>query len=178
MLARAFHDDPAMAYLLPDPAPRPARLARLFAILFDSDAASGMRLITAGGEAMALWRAPGHAVSGAGAMFGAALPLLRVFGTALPRALRLSGAIEAHFPEQPFWYLHIAGCDHAHQGRGHGGAAVRAGLARAAGRLPAYLETANPANLGFYEGLGFAVTGEWRVAGDGPRFWSMLRPAG
>ena len=79
-------------------------------------------------------------------------------------------------PDAPFWHLHIAGCDPAAQGRGHAGATIRAGLARAAGRLPTYLETATERNLALYAGLGFAVTGEWRVRGD-LRFWSMLRPA-
>ena len=72
---------------------------------------------------------------------------------------------------------HIAGCDPAHQGKGLGGAAVRAGLERAAGRLPAYLETAKERNLAFYQRLGFRVTDEWSVPGGGPRFWSMLREA-
>ncbi len=40
--------------------------------------------------------------------------------------------------------------------------------------LPFYLETATERNLGFYQGLGFRVTDEWRVGRDGPLFWSML----
>ena len=97
-------------------------------------------------------------------------------GSATGRALAVGQAIEAHFPAEPFWYLHIAGCDPAAQGKGHGGAAIRAGLDRIAGSgLPAYLETANEKNLGFYRSLGFAVNSEWSVPKGGPRFWSMLR---
>ena len=80
-------------------------------------------------------------------------------------------------PQGDFWYLHIAGCDPAAQGRGFGRRALVAGLERAAGRTPCYLETATERNLGFYASVGFAVTDEWRVGRDGPRFWSMLRPA-
>jgi hypothetical protein len=44
MLARAFADDPAMAFIFPDPADRAKRLPRLFALLFDGDGPAGMRL--------------------------------------------------------------------------------------------------------------------------------------
>lgn len=178
MLARAFLNDPAIAFIWPDPARRARRSPRLFRLLFDGDAQAGMRLVTAGGEAAALWRGPGKAEIGTPWLLRRAVPLLNTFGPALGRALRLANAIDEHMPPQPFWYLHIAGCDPAHQGRGFGRAVIQSGLDRAAGRLPCYLETANPANLGFYQGLGFAVTGEWRVPGGGPLFWSMLRPPG
>lgn len=88
----------------------------------------------------------------------------------------MSAAIDAHFPAGDFWYLHVAGCDPAAQGKGHGGAAIRAGLDRiAASGLPAYLETATQQNVGFYRMLGFEVTSDWAVPRGGPRFWSMLR---
>jgi ribosomal protein S18 acetylase RimI-like enzyme len=177
MLARAFADDPAMTYIFPDPAQRARRMPRLFALLFDSDAAAGMRLVSGGGEAATLWRGPGQVHTSRTEMLRQALPMIATFGTALGRALRLSDAIGAHMPAGAFWYLHIAGCDPAYQGRGLGASVVRAGLARASGRTPCYLETATESNIGFYAGLGFAVTGEWRVSGGGPRFWSMLRPA-
>ncbi len=177
MLARAFADDPAMAFIFPDPAERAKRLPRLFALLFDDDA-GGMRLLTAGGEAATLWRGPGGATTGVFTMLRQAWPMWRALGFAVPRALAVSHAIGAHMPSGDFWYLHIAGCDPAAQGRGLGAAIVRAGLERGAGRLPAYLETATERNLGFYRALGFVVTAEWVVPGGGPRFWSMMRAAG
>lgn len=177
MLARAFHDDPVFSWLIPDDRRRARRLPQLFEMFFHSDGPAGMRLTTQGAEAATLWRAPGQAKSGRRETVRAVWPLVRVFGWHLPRAFAVSEAIEAHFPAEPFWYLHIAGCDPAHQGKGLGGAAVRAGLDRAAGRLPTYLETAKERNLPFYQRLGFAVTSEWRVPGGGPHFWSMLRPA-
>jgi ribosomal protein S18 acetylase RimI-like enzyme len=177
MLARAFRDDPAFAYILPDAADRAKRLPRIFALLFDSDGRVGMRLLTEGGDAATLWRGPGQAQVGWAEMLRHAVPLLTALGGATRRAMTVSDAIDAHMPAGHFWYLHIAGCDPAAQGRGLGRAALQAGLARAAGRLPCYLETATERNLGFYAAAGFAVTGEWRVGRGGPRFWSMLRPA-
>jgi ribosomal protein S18 acetylase RimI-like enzyme len=181
MLAHAFADDPAFAHIFPDPVVRARRLPRLFALLYDSDGRAGLRLLApddrAGGiAAAALWRAPGRASVGWGEMLRHAVPLLAALGAAAGRAMRVGNAIDAHQPAGAYWYLHVLGCDPAMQGRGLGGAVLRAGLARVAGRLPCYLETATEANLGFYAGLGFAVTAEWRVPGGGPRFWSMLRP--
>ena len=176
LLARAFQDDPAFSWIFPDPADRARRLPRLFGILFDSDAV-GMRLLTAAGEATTLWRPPGAIHTGRWEMVRRGPAMLWALGPALRRALTVADAIDAHMPDGDFWYLHIAGCDPAHQGRGYGAAAVRGGLTRAAGRLPAYLETATERNLAFYRGLGFHVTSEWAAPGGGPRFWSMLRPA-
>lgn len=178
LLTRAFTDDPAMAYIWPDPAARARGLPRLFRFLFDADAQAGMRLVSASGEAATFWRGPGRAKASRGELLRRLLPMLRAFGPTLGRALSLSDAIAAHMPAGDFWYLHIAGCDPAQQGKGLGRVVVQAGLDRAAGRLPCYLETATEWNLGFYQGLGFVVTAEWRVPKGGPTFWSMLRLPG
>ncbi len=178
MLARAFADDPAVGFIFPDRAERVKRLPRLFSLLFDEDS-HGLRLMTAGGEAATMWRAPGRNRTSRIDMLLQAWPMWLTFGSALGRAIAVSDAIDAHFPSGDYWYLHIAGCDPGSQGRGFGGAAVRSGLERVAGsRLPVHLETATERNLGFYRGLGFEGTGEWTVPKGGPRFWSMMRVAG
>jgi ribosomal protein S18 acetylase RimI-like enzyme len=81
-------------------------------------------------------------------------------------------------PRGRFWYLHIAGCDPAAQGKGLGGGAIRTGLDRFGRTEDCYLETATEGNIGIYNRLGFEVIDTWTVSGGGPRFWSMLRPAG
>jgi len=174
MLARAFADDPAMAYIFPDPADRAKRLPRLFALLFESDGPVGMRLVAAGVEGATLWRRPGRSKTGAWEMIRHAPGMVRALGGAIGRALNVANAIDAHHPSGDYWYLHIAGCDPQHQGKGIGGALIRDGLARAGG-LPCYLETATEKNLGLYRSLGFEVTGDWHVSRGGPRFWSMVR---
>ena len=174
-LARAFGDDPATSFIFPDPVLRAKRLPRLFALLFDEDV-TGMRLMTTGGEAATLWRGPGRIRTTRLDLLREAVPLLLTFGTALSRALAISDAIDAHLPQGDYWYLHIAGCEPAAQGKGFGGAAVRSGLERvAASGLPAYLETPLERNISFYQGLGFEVIADWAVPKDGPRFWSMWR---
>ena len=174
-LARAFADDPAMAWIMPDPQIRAARLPRLFALLVDDEFASGWALTSPQSEAVTLWRA-------SEAVHGSIWDLLRglpgfwsALGTNLPRGLAVSSAIDQHHPAgQAYDYLHFAGVDPAFQGRGWGGAAIRAGLARAAARgRPVYLETATPENIGLYVAMGFAVIEEWDVPRGGPHFWSM-----
>ena len=178
MLARAFADDPAISFIFPDPVERARRAPKLFALLFDTDGPRGIRLMTGGGEAATLWRSPGQAHTGVWEMLRSAVPMLGALGPAIARALRVSNAIDAHHPQGQYWYLHIAGCDPVHQGKGLGGAAIRAGLDRVVGDgLPTYLETPLEKNVGLYQSMGFDLTGEWRVPGGGPKFWSMLRPS-
>lgn len=176
MLARAFDVDPAMTYIFPDPADRTKRLPRLFALLFEDDGPVGMRLVTAGIEGATLWRGPGRSKTGMWEMIRHAPGMIYALGGAIGRALTVANAIDAHHPPGDFWYLHVAGCDPQHQGKGIGSALIRDGLARGGG-LPCYLETATERNLGLYRSLGFEVTDDWYVPKGGPRFWSMARPA-
>lgn len=180
-LAAAFADDPAMSWIFPDPADRRRRLPRLFRLIFAEDA-GGMRL--AGGvhpaetSAVTLWRGPESVEIGRLAWLRSAIPLLHALGFSTRRAMAAAEATAAHHPARPFWYLHFAAVDPAHQGLGLGSGSIRAGLSRIAGSgLPTYLETATERNLSIYQALGFEVTGEWDVPGGGPHFWSMLRAA-
>jgi GNAT superfamily N-acetyltransferase len=173
-LSAAFADDPAMRYLFPGDRQRRRHLPRLFAMLYDSDADRGMRLVSRDGAAATLWRAPGMADNEARFGWWQRMLSLWRFGEGLGRAYRLGQTIEAHFPARPIWYLHIAGCAPLAQGKGLGAAAVRAGL-ECIGDAPVYLETANASNLAFYRNLGFEGTGRWHVPDGGPEFWSMQR---
>src|SRR3546814_15188962 len=92
--------------------------------------------------------------------------------------LRVQTSIDAHRPRGRFWYLHYVGVRPDHQGQGHGGRIIRAQTAKAdAEGLPCWLETATPANVPLYERLGFVIEQEWVVAGGGPTFWRVRRPA-
>ena len=180
ILARAFIDDPALAFLFRDVADRPRRLARFFALITSIDMTPELWTLAAddtGAEsAAALWRPPGLWKTPTAAMLVHALPLLQVFGLSLPRALAMQGQIEAHHPAAPHWYLQFVGCVSERHGRGLGGAVIRARLAQCdADGMAAALETATPANIGIYESLGFAVTGTYQIKGGGPKFWSMWR---
>ncbi len=178
-LALAFQDDPAIGWILPDAEQRVRRLPKMFRIIVPGDMANGIALRSAGDEAATLWRAPGKADTGHVEMLRQAIPMLATFGSAIGRAIAIANAIDAHHPKDfDFWYLHYAGVRPVFQGKGWGGAAIRAGLARAAAEgKPVYLETATESNVGLYQRLGFEVTAEWDIPKGGPHFWSMLRPA-
>ncbi|WP_292946393.1 GNAT family N-acetyltransferase [Novosphingobium sp.] len=177
-LARAFQDDPALSWILPDPELRRLRLPRLFAVMIKADRRAGMILSAPNGEVVTLWRAPGQTKAGLVETLAEGWPMLRTFGRALGRAIMVSEAMAAHHPApDDYWYLQYAGVDPAAQGKGWGGAAIRAGLAHAeAAGKPALLETAKEANLAIYLRLGFEVLEEWQVPKGGPRFWTMVRP--
>lgn len=175
-LALAFQEDPAVSWIFPDAADRQRRLPRMFALFAPGDLKSGMALRSPADEVCTLWQAPNTPHLSKMDMVRQALPLLRAFGGSTLRAMAVGDAIDAHHPKHPFWYLHYAGVRPQHQGKGWGGASIRAGLARAeADGLPVYLETATDSNVGLYQNLGFVVTGEWDVPKGGPHFWSMLR---
>jgi ribosomal protein S18 acetylase RimI-like enzyme len=176
-LARAFQHEEAWSFIFPDPEVRARRLIATFRLIIAGDAAAGTIFETAGGEAITVWRAPGKATGTRWEFALSLFPFVIALGGGIGRGLKISGLIEKHHPKMPFHYLHFAGCVPEHQGKGYGGAAIRAGLAQAdADHLPAYLETATERNVGLYRSLGFEVTAQWHVTPDLP-FWGMLRPA-
>ena len=84
--------------------------------------------------------------------------------------------MKAAHPEEPHWYLATIGSDPAVRGGGYGAALMHSRLGRCdAEYAPAYLESSNPDNIGYYERFGFVVTGEIAIAGGGPSLWPMWR---
>ena len=175
-LTQAFHTDPALSYILQDEGSRPRRLKRLFDLIIADDATVGRVVQSIGNEAAALWRSPGNADSGDEPLIAQLIPMLRIFGFSLPRAMRVVEGIDKNRPKGEFWYLHFVGVRPGHQGKGWGGRIIREGLARAdAEGLPSWLETATPENVPLYQRLGFAIQCEWDVSKGGPHFWGMMR---
>jgi ribosomal protein S18 acetylase RimI-like enzyme len=174
VLAAAFVDEPALGWILPDPADRHARLTTFFAPIIKGAMRHGLALRAPGGEAVTLWRLPGRIHPGLLETLTGMPPFLRALGDGQRRAQALSASLRAREPDFPYWYLQFAGVAPAFQGKGWGGKAVRAGLerARAAG-MPVYLETSKAENFTFYRHLGFALLEEWDVP-DGPHVWAML----
>ena len=76
------------------------------------------------------------------------------------------------------WYLPLIAADPSRQNQGLGSAMMKHSLEKASSEgLSAYLESANPKNVPFYQRHGFEIMGEIQV-GDSPVIRPMVRPAG
>jgi ribosomal protein S18 acetylase RimI-like enzyme len=177
-LARAFFDDPLICFLLKDEAKRPAKMPKLFKLLFKLGLPHGACDVTTGYEAVALWRPPNawHIPPVQYVTNGAAF--IDVFG--FGGALQVMGAldvIEKRHPHEPHYYLQAIGTDPAKQGKGFGGVVIRRQLAVAdAAGMPCYLESSKDTNIPIYKSFGFEVTGEITLP-NGPTIWPMWRNA-
>lgn len=181
LLARAFADDPVMAWMVPA-VDRERRTARYFRLAQRQQRPrpGGVRVAATGDGRLlgaALWSGPGCWKPSAVRELAALPEYARVFGLrGMPRAGEVQNAMHEAHPDTPHWYLPTVGTDRGLQGMGVGSALLRQQLAEC-DRLgqPAYLESSNITNIPFYEGLGFRVTGEIRLPGGGPTLWPMWR---
>lgn len=177
MLACVFDRDPHFNWLVRQDGRRQEALEHLFQLLLeDLPGTEGEVHVAADGKAVAIWYPPG----------GGRLPLRRqlsLLQTFLPicgwgrlptRALGLQ-RMETHRPSRPHYFLQVIGVDETVRGLGHGRALMEPVLrcCDACG-LPAYLETANPSNLTFYQRQGFCVIGSYGL-GRGVNLWRLLR---
>jgi ribosomal protein S18 acetylase RimI-like enzyme len=180
VLARAFVDDPLMAWFFPHAETRPHACAALFGLFAEQYLRSGR--VDAVGEAaplaVAMWRWPdGHDPDDAAETGLPTAPGLMTALMGVDRAARIGSAMSVISdcrPPEPYAYLHVLGVDPAVRGRGLGGEVLERGLtaARQAG-LVACLETMNAANVPFYLRHGFEVRAEIQLAHGGPAVWAM-----
>lgn len=183
LLARAFADDPVMAWLIPA-AGRERGAAHYFRLSQRQQRPreGGVRVAaTEDGRllAAALWSGPGCWKTSAVRELAALPHYARIFGLrGMPRAGEVQNAMHEAHPEEPHWYLPSVGTERGLQGMGVGSALLRQQLDQC-DRLgqPVYLESSNITNISFYEGLGFRVTGEIRLPSGGPTLWPMWRDA-
>lgn len=179
VLGRAFADDPVMSWMLPDPQARHHKLHKLFAALTRHHhlARGGVEVATNGSgiTAAALWDPPGQWRHTTAEELRAAPSMLVTFGTAVRRGMAVSDLMKQCHPAEPHWYLAVIGSDPQVRGGGFGHALMRSRLDRCdAEYAPAYLESSNPDNIGYYQRFGFEVTGEITVP-DGPTLYPMWR---
>ncbi|TYB67123.1 GNAT family N-acetyltransferase [Nonomuraea sp. PA05] len=163
-LARAFHDDPVIGWLLPD--------GKGVAAMFVALARHIHAITDVAGDisGAAIWDPPGHRPDEE-----AGIPaLIAAMGDRAPYGMTLDETMARHRPEQPHWYLAQIGTVPEVQGTGVGGALMREGLARCDG--PVYLESSKESNIPFYQRHGFEVTSRFTLP-DGPPVWGMWRPA-
>jgi GNAT superfamily N-acetyltransferase len=176
VLARAFADDPATPYFVPEP----ARVIPVYTAFFAACLANGLahgRVVALGDapRAVAIW----HTIDND----RAEMPepdMASTFAMLDEPTQEQWASIFGHMGEEhrrlmpePHDYLSILGVDPEQHGHGLGGALLAALLAGRTPGRPCYLETFNPRNLPFYERRGFRVAGESVVPGTTLRLWAM-----
>ena len=178
-ISLAFHDDPTWSWGFPDPLTRQAQYAVFWRFLIGGALRYPWVLMTESCEAAAVWIPPGGTEL-AEADEERLGPLLE--GLVGDRAddvlelLRRFGAAHPH--EEPHYYLSLLGTHPSSAGRGMGMALLAESLARIdEERLPAYLESSNPANNPRYERYGFEAIGEFYPPGSDIPVTTMWRNA-
>jgi GNAT superfamily N-acetyltransferase len=85
--------------------------------------------------------------------------------------------IASMLPDEPFWYLDHLAVERGSRWTGLGTALIEHGLAMAdRDGASAFLETARPENVGYYERRGFRVVADETVPRGGPHLWFMSHP--
>ncbi|HLH61063.1 MAG TPA: GNAT family N-acetyltransferase [Ktedonobacteraceae bacterium] len=183
VMARAFQDEPAWKYLIPDASKRSRWLPSFFSIVIRYTLLYGEVYTTPSLEGVACWLPPGNTTPRL-----SQLVRLGIRHASLGFALGWTGfrrhatmeaydsAVHAQFAPGKHWYLWGLGVDPTYQGQGIGGMLLQPVLARAeADRLPCYLETSTAKNVSFYSKHGFVVVHEGKVPKSQLYAWAMLR---
>jgi ribosomal protein S18 acetylase RimI-like enzyme len=178
VLARAFYDDPAWMWLIPDDDRRRRLLPWLFRVGFEVTAAEVWS--TAGlVRGAARWLPPGRPAMRVGPTLRALVTTPFRLGAATTPFLAYGRAVEtlrAEAEPGPHWYLAGIGVDPQAQRQGIGSALIGPGVEAAAREgLPTVLLTNNEANLPFYEAHGFAVVRQEETPRGGPQAWAMVK---
>lgn len=172
-LAGALAADPILGWLIPNR----RRMRRLFALELTHHAFPAGRVLTTDDLRGASVELPPDRWE-LTVPLPAALGLVTVFGTRLPRASRTERFMSRHHPAEPHYYLRYVGVAPRFQGQGVGTALLGPTLERCDREgVPAYIEASSRRSAALYERLGFDHLGELRIP-DGPSFWPMRRPPG
>lgn len=175
VLAKAFHEDPVMSWLVPDETTRDRRQRTFYRAELHHAHANGLVLTTDDHAGAALWLAPKKWKLDTMTVVRHAPAMLRSFGRRIPKAIALQSAMEAVHPHEPHWYLAILGTDPHRQGLGVGAGLITGVTDRCdTTGIGAYLESSKEANVAYYQRFGFVVTGEVTMP-DGPTLHSMWR---
>jgi ribosomal protein S18 acetylase RimI-like enzyme len=183
VIADSHGDYPAFTHLFPDPAQRRRVLRRLMTGAARDASAFGAVTVAVQGERMlgtAVWLPPGAFPWTSWRKLKAStnfLPLLWQTRGATSEFFALGANAEKAAPAEPHWNLQVLGIRREAQGQGLGSQLLQPVLSRAdRDGVPCYLETADPANLPFYQRFGFEFDRRHQLITDGPTHYSMRRP--
>lgn len=181
VLGAAFADDPLLVWLLADVevTERAERGVAWWRFMITHLPRGSEVHVTGDGSAAACWHPPGAESLPAAVVADFRAMVAELTGERAPLVLASLGRIARRAPREPHWHLAAVGVDPDHQGRGVGAGLLAAMLDRCDRRqIPAYLESSNPRNVGFYERLGFRATGEVSTVDERVTLTLMWREPG
>ena len=186
-LAASHADYPGFRAVFPDPARRARALPPFFtATVADAVSFGAVRAVRDGPQrvaSVAVWLPPGAFPWSAWRKARATPAFLRVLAADPANFRRFArygaNAERAHRASAPYWYLVVIGVRPEAQRQGHGRALIEPVLARAdRDGVDCRLETADPANVAYYERFGFEVADPaLQLVPGGPAHVSMRRSA-
>ncbi len=182
-MSRAFHNDPAWTYLIPDEARRLRLLPSFCNIVLRYSQRYGELYTTSPCAGAACWLTPGNTTPLLRRLIRIGIHDARLgidLGWAGFRRYMAMEACSAAVHQQSVtgdhWYLWMLGVDPAHQKQGVGGMLIQPVLERAdTDRLPCYLETSNERNVAFYQKHDFTSVSEGAVPKSNLHVWAMVR---
>jgi len=180
-LARAFQEDPLMAFLIPDALKRARTLPWFLSTTVRYCLAYGEVHATPVLDAVACWLTPENTSVSPVRVFrtGGATTPLKLGMAGFRRLLAWQdyvGKEHAKHAPGPHLYLYVLGVDPLSRGRGLGRALLQPTLERAdTERLPCYLETQTKNNVKVYESLGFRVMSAGKTPGYDLTTWALRR---
>jgi len=183
-IAAGHADYPTFRHVFPNPRRRARALRAFFTATVRDGIPFGSALSIWHGPlvaATAVWLPPGGFPWSTRRKLAAAPALSRVLiadPRAFPTFVRYGTNVERAHPTEAHWYLEVLSVRPEHQRQGLGSRLVTPILERAdRDRISCYLETADPANVDFYQRFGFQVVDPaLDVIPGGPTLVTMRRP--
>jgi GNAT superfamily N-acetyltransferase len=178
-LGNAFMNDPLQGYTFPNEAERKLRSPAHFTAALKYAFNFGEVYFAENGAGAAVWLKPGETeMSPERAETAGFNALPEAMGAdAFERFFSVIEFAEAYHKRdvpEPHWYTMVVGVDPAFQGQGVGRALLKPVMDKSrAGGVPIYLETAQPANVAFYEYIGFKQIRELDEPSSGLRLWTF-----
>lgn len=184
--ADAFERDPLMTWVFPDEATRVSSLRHWWGFNLDHSVPGSELHGTRVDGCVAYWQPPRSEKDSStepdkadrgeseGQVAFVAM-MTELLGELAPSRMEALGKMHQARLAEPHWYLAVLGTSPDQQGKGLGGRVLAPMLDRCdrIGDM-AYLESSNPANVGFYRRHGFEPLGEF-ILGDGVLITPMAR---
>ena len=174
VMVLAFAADPVARWMYPDPQRYLVYFGRFIRAFAGTAFSTGTAWCFEGNLGAALWLPPGVKPD--------ADAVASILDESVPRDVTadvnsMFAEMTAYHPHYPHWYLATIGVEPHLHGKGFGSRLLTETLKQCdQERMPAYLESSNPANTALYQRFGFEGLGVIRV-GHSPPMVPMLRNA-